>query len=89
MLTKVPLDRLYEYRRHLPHYQKSDRTLLITFCKATQSPFSPAARDLILQHCLHDQNKYYELHAAVVMPDHVHLLLTPLRNEKGCPTAFH
>jgi REP element-mobilizing transposase RayT len=85
MLTKIPLDRLYEYRRHLPHYQKSDRTLFVTFCKANQVPFSPAARDLILEHCLHDHGKRYDLRAAVVMPDHVHLLLTPLRDERGWP----
>jgi REP element-mobilizing transposase RayT len=39
----------------------------------------------VLQHCLHDHGKRYELHAAVVMPEHVHLLLTPLRDEKGWP----
>jgi REP element-mobilizing transposase RayT len=27
----------------------------------------------------------FHLHAAVVMPEHVHLLLTPLRDENGWP----
>ena len=32
----------------------------------------------MLTHCLHDHDRLYELHAVVVMPNHVHLLLTPL-----------
>jgi hypothetical protein len=28
----------YEYRRKLPHYQKFDRPLFVTFCKRTQEP---------------------------------------------------
>ena len=82
------LDRKYEYRRMLPHYQKAGRVVFITFCKANRIPFAPEARDAILQHCLHDNGKRYDLHAAVVMPDHVHLLLLPLRDEKGWPYSL-
>jgi REP element-mobilizing transposase RayT len=82
------LDRKYDYRRKLPHYQKAERAIFITFCKGNQIPFPPQARDVILQHCLHDNGKRYELHAAVVMPDHVHLLLTPMRDDKGWPYAL-
>ena len=77
------LDRKYEYRRKLPHYQKPGRALFVTFCKGNRHPLSPEARDAVLRHCLHDHGKRFQLHAAIVMPDHVHLLLTPLRNEKG------
>lgn len=35
--------------------------------------------------CLYDRGRRIVLHAAVVMPDHVHLLLTPLRDEGGGP----
>jgi len=72
----------------LPHYQKPGRTIFITFCKANRIPFTPGARDAILQHCLHDHTKRYDLHAAVVMPDHVHLLFSPLRDEKGWPYSL-
>ena len=82
------LDRKYEYHRMLPHYQKAGRTLFLTFCKANRIAFSPEARDAILTHCLHDNGKRYDLHAAVVMPDHVHLLLLPLRDEKGWPYSL-
>jgi REP element-mobilizing transposase RayT len=82
------LERKYEYHRKLPHYQKAARALFVTFCKANRIVFAPQARDAILQHCSHDNGKRYELHAAVVMPDHVHLLLSPLRDEKGWPYSL-
>ena len=82
---RTPLERMYDYRRKMPHYQKAGRSVFITFCKGNRDPFSPQARDVVLRHCLHDHGKRYELHTAVVMPDHVHLLLMPLRDEKGWP----
>jgi REP element-mobilizing transposase RayT len=72
----------------LPHYQKAARAAFITFCKVNRIAFNPEARDAILHHCLHDHSKRYDLRAAVVMPDHVHLLLTPLRDEKGWPYSL-
>jgi REP element-mobilizing transposase RayT len=75
----------YDYRRRLPHYQKFDRALFVTFCKRTQEPLSPPARSLLLQHCLKGNNRTIHLHAVVIMPDHVHLLLTPMRNADGWP----
>jgi len=89
-LTLMPsaLDRKYEYHRNLPHYQKAGRAVFVTFCKANRLQFPPEARDAILQHCLHDHGKRYDLLAAVIMPDHVHLLLTPLRDEKGWPYSL-
>ena len=75
----------YDYRRRLPHYQKFDRVLFVTFRKLMRPEFPPEARDFVLRHCLHDHGKRIELHAAVVMPDHVHLLLTPLRDMSGWP----
>ena len=68
--------------------QKAGRTIFITFRKGNRIPFAPEAKDVILQHCLHDNGKRYDLHAAVVMPDHVHLLLSPLRDEKGWPYSL-
>src|SRR5208282_3497858 len=82
------LERKYEYHRNLPHYQKAGRAIFITFRKGNRIPFTPEARDAILQHCLHDHSKRYDLHAAVVMPDHVYLLLTSLRDDGGWPYAL-
>jgi REP element-mobilizing transposase RayT len=88
LMPSRALDRMYEYRRKLPHYQKAGRAVFITFCKGSRIPFTPEARDAIIHHCLHDNTKRYDLHAAVVMPDHVHLLLSPLRDEKGWPYSL-
>jgi putative DNA methylase len=84
----TPLNRKYEYHRNLPHYQPAGRRLFITFRKNNRDPLPPQARDAVLQHCLHDHGTRYELHAAIVMPDHVHLLLTPLRDETGWPHSL-
>ena len=78
----------YEYRRRLPHYQKADRAVFVTFRKLNREPFPASVRGLILQHCTYDNGKRFELHAAVVMPDHVHMLLTPMRDATGWPYAL-
>jgi REP element-mobilizing transposase RayT len=80
--------RKYDYRRRMPHYQKVGRTVFVTFCKLIREPFPEAARDLVLAHCVHDHGKRVDLKAAVVMPDHVHLLLTPLVDEQGWPYSL-
>jgi REP element-mobilizing transposase RayT len=72
----------YEYRRRLPHYQKAACPTFISFHKATTIPLR-ACRDIVLQCCLRGNNYKFHLHAAVVMPEHVHLLLTPLRDANG------
>jgi len=69
----------------LPHYQRDDCPLFVTFRALTTYLLSPEARTLALQHCLHDQGETIRIHAAVVMPDHVHLLFTALRDADGWP----
>lgn len=79
----------YEYRRRLPHFQKADTSIFVTFRKLTRDPFSAEARDVVLKHCLYEHGKRIELYAAVVMPDHVHLLFKPLRDADGWPHPLH
>jgi len=87
----------YRYLRRLPHLQKADAALFVTFCTGGRKILPERARDLVLAHCLREagilatagegahptRGARIRLHAAVVMPDHGHLLLTPLRNEQG------
>ena len=82
------LDRNYAYQRRLPHYQKHGSSIFVTFRKLIKEPFTNPARQLIFEHCLHDHGKKFSLHGAVVMPDHVHLLLTPLPDESGWPFSL-
>lgn len=90
----------YRYRRRLPHLQKADADLFITFCTGARKILPGKARDLVLEHCLREggampfagegahatfHKPRIQLHAVIVMPDHVHMLLTPLRDENGWP----
>jgi len=70
------------YRRNLPHIQKDFNPHFITFVTKFRWILSPLARDIVLSSSLHDHRRRYELYVAVVMPDHVHLILTPLVDEE-------
>ena len=71
--------------RHLPHWTLPGSIYFVTFCKLTKEPFLDRERGIILAHCLHDHRKRLEMHAAVVMPELVHLLLTPWVDAAGWP----
>jgi REP element-mobilizing transposase RayT len=73
----------YEYRRRLPHYQKDDHPLFVTFTTDRRWELPSEARDIVLECCLKENRQKLDLHAAVVMPDHVHLIYSPLRREDG------
>jgi REP element-mobilizing transposase RayT len=66
------------YRRQLPHLQVDDKPHFVTFCAEHRWILPAAARTIALECCLHDNGKNYDLKVAVVMPDHVHLIFTPL-----------
>jgi REP element-mobilizing transposase RayT len=70
------------YRRNLPHLQKDVTPHFISFVTKWRWILPPLARDLVLSSSCHDHRRKYELYAAVVMPDHVHLILTPLIDEQ-------
>ena len=90
-----PLLTKFRYRRRLPHLQKDDAPLFVTFCTGPRIPLPENARDLILEHCLREggiipftgggtrATQRIHLYAVVVMPDHVHLLFHPLRDSHG------
>jgi len=73
------------FRRHLPHLQREGRTYFITFCTHQKWILPESVRGIVLDYCLHDHGSKIELIAVVVMPDHVHLLLTPLPDKLGNP----
>src|SRR5207245_13287 len=63
--------------RHLPHLQKSGKTYFITFSTRRRYVLAPDARTIALNCCVHDHQVTYWLHVAVIMPDHVHFIITP------------
>ena len=99
-----PLEK-YRYRRRLPHLQKADADLFITFCTGGRRILPERARDLVMEHCLREgglrtlagdcvarapspaiiHTPSIHLHALVVMPNDVHLLLRPLRDANVWP----
>jgi REP element-mobilizing transposase RayT len=75
----VPVgDDTLAYQRQLPHLAKDGKTYFVTFCTRGRFVLAPAARDLVLASCIYDHGRLCWMHCVVVMPDHVHLLVTPL-----------
>jgi len=66
------------YRRRLPHLQRDDTRHFVTFCTYHRWILPNTARSVVLDSCLHDNGTKFDLKTAVVMPDHVHLIFTPL-----------
>jgi len=71
------------YRRNLPHLQRPEKAFFITFSTRQRWQLPESVRHVVIEHCLRDNGVRYRLHGAVVMPDHVHMILTPLRDERG------
>jgi REP element-mobilizing transposase RayT len=67
------------YRRNLPHIERPGGSYFVTFRTIGDLILPPDARSVVLNHCLFDNGRKVQLHAAVVMPTHVHLLFTPLQ----------
>jgi REP element-mobilizing transposase RayT len=80
--------RKYIYRRDLPHIEKDARPHFITFDTNDRWILPPLARDIALHHCLHDNGSKMHLHVGVIMPDHVHIIFTPFRNESNETYSF-
>ena len=77
------MQRKYKYRRNLPHYQKDNRMLFVTYATWHRWILPDIARDLALQSCLRANGRKYDLYAAVAMADHVHLICLPLADTNG------
>jgi putative transposase len=73
----------YHYRRMLPHHQWKGKIYFITFCTYDRYQLTPGSRDIVLETCHAGNGKLFHLHAIVVMPDHVHLVISPISNEAG------
>jgi len=52
----------------------------VTFCSDHRWVLPGRVRQIVLECCLHDNSAKFDLRVAVVMPDHVHMIFTPLVN---------
>jgi alanyl-tRNA synthetase/REP element-mobilizing transposase RayT len=79
-------------RRNLPHFERPWAKYAVAFSTTDRQLLAPAERDLVMQSVLYaHEHRQYELYAACVMPDHVHLLFEPqvkTSNEKGEPVFW-
>ncbi len=65
-------------RRNLPHFERPWAKYMVTFSTRERHELTPSERDITLKSVLHaHEHRQYELYAACVMPDHVHLLFEP------------
>ena len=64
-------------RRRLPHFERAWAIYATTFTMRSGRCLSPKARTIVLDSLRHFQSQRYELFAACVMSDHVHLLFQP------------
>ncbi|MES2996229.1 MAG: alanine--tRNA ligase-related protein [Verrucomicrobiota bacterium] len=64
-------------KRDLPHFERPWGKYFITFGTQERLTLSGPARKTVLDAILHFHGSRYILFAAVVMPDHVHLLIEP------------
>ena len=83
--VKVQRSAAAAYRRNLPHIQRRSGTYFVTFSTRQRWVLPEAVREAVLSHCLHDHERKLPMHAAIVMPDHVHLLFSTLADVSGEP----
>jgi RecG-like helicase/REP element-mobilizing transposase RayT len=76
-------DKVWYAKRRLPHFERPWAKYAITFSTREPRVLSPTARKIVLDCILHWQTRRYELYAACVMPDHVHLLIEPAPKEEN------
>ncbi len=70
-------------RRNLPHLQQAGKTYFVTFSTYKRRILPESVRSIVIEHCLHDHGLKIFLHGLVVMPDHVHMVITPLTDDQG------
>ena len=71
------------YQRSLPHIEKDGASYFVNFSTRNDFVLPAEARTLIFEHCLFENARKVQMHAFVVMPTHVHMLFTPLENDRG------
>ena len=77
-------------KRHLPHFERPWAKYAITWSTSDRRTLSEAARNVVLDCVLYWSERRYELYAACVMPDHVHILIEPrVRRDVSHATEFY
>ncbi len=70
-------------KRNLPHWQEPNRVYFLTWRCLKGQVLTPEERKVTLDSLLHWNGQKWTVYAAVVMPDHVHVLGQPLIKKGG------
>jgi REP element-mobilizing transposase RayT len=70
-------------RRHLPHWQRAVATYFLTWRCLAGITLTEAERDIVLAAIRYWDTVRWDVFAAVVLPDHVHVLASPLPKGDG------
>jgi threonyl-tRNA synthetase/REP element-mobilizing transposase RayT len=75
-------------KRRLPHFERPWGKYMVTFTTHERRALTERERDLVLDSILFPaKHNQYELYAACVMPDHVHLLFEPQIKEEDAEST--
>ncbi len=77
------MQRTYEYRRKLPHYQPDFKAFFITFSTHRRWTLPESVRQIVIDTCLAGNGNKFCLYAMVVMPDHLHIVFAPKYDTNG------
>jgi putative transposase len=69
--------------RHLPHFESAGSIYTTRSRTHEFRTLTPAERTIVFRSIWYLEGKKYDLHAAVVMPDHFHLLIHPIETSTG------
>jgi REP element-mobilizing transposase RayT len=78
-----PVENEKHFRRNLPHFQTAGASYFLTWRCRPGITLSPGGRTITLNAIRHRHGLKWDVIAAVVMPDHVHVLATPLGKGDG------
>jgi REP element-mobilizing transposase RayT len=76
------------YRRNLPHFQRLGAPHFFSFDTHKRWVLPYKARDIIMESLLYLDGAKTQVHAAVVMPEHAHLICSFLVASNGEPYAM-
>jgi REP element-mobilizing transposase RayT len=65
-------------RRRLPHIERAGKSYFVSFATRKREVLGELARDIVLETITNEHLVTCWLRVAVVMPDHVHIIVTPL-----------
>jgi REP element-mobilizing transposase RayT len=74
-----PVTDFHKSRRNLPHFELPDSIYFITFSTVNRIALSNSAKDIVLLSLRFHDDRKYALLCCVIMNDHVHCILQPMR----------